>query len=304
MSTPVRVAAFVMALLVAFLGARAIGSVVGPVDGSESAPMAHEETGSHVGTDADGAGHGDDHQAEELEQPGGLTVSEAGYTLRVVAEPQPGADRPLRFVIEGPDGHPVTSYDEVHDKRLHLVKVRRDFQGYEHVHPTLAADGTWTARTTLRPGTTRIFADFTPSDGPELVLGTDVHVPGGFDRLPAPDATRTARVDGYRVTLEGELTPGESSLLTVTITRDGRPVTDLQPYLGAHGHLVALREGDLAYLHVHPDESGGAGPEIGFHTEVPSPGGYRLFLDFKHDGVVRTAEFVVTGGAGEDDHDH
>lgn len=203
-------------------------------------------------------------------------------------------------MVEVPDGHAVTSYDEVHDKPLHLIKVRRDLEGYEHVHPTMADDGTWTAPISLLPGTTRIFADFTPTDGPALVLGTDVHVPGSFDRAEQPGITRAARTDGYRVTLDGELTPGESSLLTVTITHRGEPVTDLQPYLGDHGHLVALREGDLAYLHVHPDESGGAGPEIGFHTEVPSSGRYRLYLDFKHRGVVRTVPFALEAGG----HDH
>jgi hypothetical protein len=28
-------------------------------------------------------------------------------------------------------------------------------------------------------------------------------------------------------------------------------------------------------------------------VEVPSPGDYRLFLDFRHDNAVRTAEFTV-----------
>ena len=74
-------------------------------------------------------------------------------------------------------------------------------------------------------------------------------------------------------------------------------MTDLEPYLGAYGHLVALREGDLAYLHVHP-EDGDAGPEVPFAVEVPSAGGYRLFFDFQHDGVVRTAELAVAATAG------
>ena len=95
--------------------------------------------------------------------------------------------------------------------------------------------------------------------------------------------------------MTGDLVPGESSPLTLTVTRRGEPVTDLQPYLGAYGHLVALREGDLAYLHVHPEEPDGpaAGPEIPFLAEVPSVGRYRLFLDFRHDGVVRTAAFTL-----------
>ncbi len=56
--------------------------------------------------------------------------------------------------------------------------------------------------------------------------------------------------------------------------------------------------GDLAYLHVHPDGEPGdgatkPGPAITFFAEVPSAGSYRLYLDFKHGGVVRTAEFTV-----------
>ena len=83
-------------------------------------------------------------------------------------------------------------------------------------------------------------------------------------------------------------------------------MTDLQPYLGSYGHLVALRDGDLAYLHVHPEGAPGdgstrPGPEIVFEAAVPSSGDYRLFLDFRHEGVVRTAEFALTAAGGGDD---
>ena len=86
------------------------------------------------------------------------------------------------------------------------------------------------------------------------------------------------------------------------MSRDGAPVTDLQPYLAAYGHLVALRDGDLAYLHVHPAGAPGdgvtpAGPGITFYATIPSAGDYGLFLDFQHDGVVRTAAFIAHAGA-------
>jgi hypothetical protein len=111
----------------------------------------------------------------------------------------------------------------------------------------------------------------------------------------------TAEVDGYTVRLDGELLPGQESELTLSVSRDGEPVTDLQPYLAAYGHLVALRDGDLAYLHVHPAGEPGdgrtqPGPDITFYASVPSSGDYRLFLDFQHDGVVRTAEFTARAG--------
>ncbi|CAM5668959.1 hypothetical protein STENM327S_09292 [Streptomyces tendae] len=86
------------------------------------------------------------------------------------------------------------------------------------------------------------------------------------------------------------------------MSRDGEPVNDLQPYLGAYGHLVALRSGDLAYLHVHPngepgDGSTEPGPEISFTATAPSAGTYRLFLDFRHQGGVHTAAFTVRAGS-------
>ena len=61
----------------------------------------------------------------------------------------------------------------------------------------------------------------------------------------------------------------------------------MEDYLGAKGHLVALREGDLAFLHVHPDAD-----RLGFMAEFPTAGAYRLFLQFKTGGRVHTAAFT------------
>ena len=77
------------------------------------------------------------------------------------------------------------------------------------------------------------------------------------------------------------------------MTRAGEPV-DVEPYLGAAGHLVALREGDLAYLHVHPlaERLG----EISFAAAFPTTGQYRLFLQFKDAGRVQTAPLTLNVG--------
>ena len=99
---------------------------------------------------------------------------------------------------------------------------------------------------------------------------------------------------------------GAEAELTLSVSRDGRPVTDLQPYLGAFGHLVALRSGDLAYLHVHPIGEAGdgvtePGPEISFMATAPTAGRYLLYLDLQLDGVVRSIPFVLTATAGSTD---
>jgi hypothetical protein len=234
------------------------------------------------------------------ELPGGLQATQDGYTLALsnsIATANP--DVPLEFQILSPTGAPVQRYVETHEKLLHLIVVRNDLAVFQHVHPTLDDQGTWSVPLNLsRAGDYRVFADFMPTGGPALTLGANLHVAGEYDPQPLPPASQTAKVDDYTVTLEGTPKVNEAAMLTLSVSRHGKPVDDLQPYLGAYGHLVAVRAPDLAYLHVHPmsEPDGGtasSGPEIGFHTTFPSAGSYRLFLDFQHGDVVRTAAFTV-----------
>jgi hypothetical protein len=252
--------------------------------------------------------HGDEHGGTTTQASTtlpGLAVSDSGYTLEPVSTSLPaGPQVPFRFRITDPDGHALTSYDVEHEKELHLIVVRRDLAGFQHVHPVRAADGTWSIPLDLRKaGTWRVFADFKPKAlNRGLTLGTDVTVAGSFAPVPLPPATTSAKAGDYEVTLTGKAEAGKTSALTFTVKRDGKPVTDLQPYLGAFGHLVSLRTGDLAYLHTHPAQEAHAGdtggPQVKFDAEFPTAGSYRLFLDFKHGDTVRTAEFTVTVGGG------
>lgn len=306
MNTPVKLAAFGVGLLALFGAATGLGAVVDPVGTAADEPSA---AGHDMGTDEDGAAHGDEapHGSEADHLPAGLVVSEDGYTLALDSPASPaGADVPVAFRIDGPDGHAVTDFAVRHEEDLHLIAVRRDLTGYQHVHPEMDADGVWRVPLDLSPGSWRLFADFAATaDGEDRVLGADLAVGGEHTPEPLPAPTAVAEVDGYTVVLDGELSAGAETELRLGISRDGVPVTDLQPYLGAYGHLVALRAGDLGYLHVHPTEPpGGAapapGPNIGFATTAPSAGTYRLFLDFKHGDVVRTAAFTVTVGGHEE----
>ncbi|MDV3124440.1 hypothetical protein M1247_05915 [Mycobacterium sp. 21AC1] len=271
MNATQKIAGFTAVLAVVFAGALGLGAVLGP----ESPPAA--------------AGH----------TP---AAGQDGYTLELAESiTTAGVQKPLRFRITDPSGSVVTKYVDSHEKALHLIVVRRDLVGYQHVHPVLDAAGTWSVPLDLREGGDyRVFADFVPAGGDGQTLGADLHVAGDYRPRPLPPADTTTTVDGYTVTLHGAPVPGEPAELTLSVSRDGRPVTDLQPYLGAYGHLVALRAADLAYLHLHPmgepgDPATPAGPDIGFHTTFASAGEYRLFLDFKHEDVVRTAEFTLEG---------
>ena len=307
MNAPVKVAGFVVGLAVVFGVAIGLGRVVDPIADPSAAAAEHDDT--RTGAEHGADGHSEDMPAASAQEiPGGLMVSQSGYTLRLDdVQTSPGPAVPVSFTIEGPDG-PLTSYDVEHEKQLHLIAVRRDFTGFQHVHPELAADGTWSTRLALTAGQWRLYADFKPTGADALTLGTDLAVAGDYRPAPPSAESRTAQVDGYTVTVAGDLRAGADSELTLSVSRDGQPVTDLEPYLGAYGHLVALRAGDLAYLHVHPDGSPGdgttkPGPEVRFFAAVPSAGTYHLYLDFKHDGVVRTAGFTLAAGAASEASD-
>jgi hypothetical protein len=290
-NTAAKLAAYGAALVLIVTGAYAVGTVIGPL--AEPATVPGEGGDPHGGTVVEQTG----------DRTGGLASSSGGYTLTPIdSSLRAAGPDTLAFRIAGPDGAPVTAFDVEHDKRMHLIVVRRDSTGFQHLHPEMAPDGIWRVPVTLPvAGTYRAFADFRPTGGQALTLGTDLFAPGTF--IPTEHApSRTATVDDYTVALTGDLVPGRASAVTLTVTHDGRPVTDLQPYLAAYGHLVALRQGDLAYLHVHPDGAPGdgrtpAGPGIEYVVEVPSTGTYRLFLDFRHGGVVRTAAFTVPTAA-------
>ena len=213
----------------------------------------------------------------------------------------PPARVPYRFTIEGPDGAAETSYQQTHTKELHLIVVRRDLSTFQHVHPTRAADGTWSVPLDLDAGVYRVLADFRPAGADhQLVLGADLLVPGELDPvdLPAPRATDTT-TDGYTVALRRRTGRRPRERPGAVGQQGGRPVTDpaalprrvrpprraprRRPRLPAHPPGRHVGEAD--------DDTGG--PDIAFATTFPTAGTYRLFLDFQAGGVVRTAAFTV-----------
>ncbi|MGW5735458.1 MULTISPECIES: hypothetical protein [Streptomyces] len=324
MNTGMKITAFAAAVAATFGTAYGVGQAVDPAS-AQKKPASEHDGGGHAGEKDGHAGEKDGHTGEKEDPggkdtgaghadtvPGGLQISERGYTLDLKT-PRVDAEKreELRFAVveDGKGkkgaGRNLTAYEKEHDKELHLIVASRDLTTYRHLHPTRAADGTWSTPVELpEAGGYRVFADFKPAGAKEgLTLGADLAVAGTYEPNDLPEHRTKASVDGYEVSLDGELKPGKSADLTLDVAKNGKPVTNLQPYLGSYGHLVALRSGDLAYLHVHPTGEPGdgrtkPGPGVSFAATAPSPGAYRLFLDFKHEGKVRTAAFTVHVGGG------
>lgn len=281
MRAPVKLAAFA-ALVVALAGGGALAG--GAVDPDRAEPAAE---GAH--TEAKAATHGG---AEKASRPvRGLAVAEDGLRI-VVGDPEleRGRAEDLRFRIVDEQGATVRDFDVEHEKRMHLIVARRDLTGFQHLHPEQQDNGAWSVPVRLDDaGSYRVFADFSYEDE-RHTLASDLRVDGRADLQPLPaPATTAVSGGGYGVKLDsGDAHPGEESELRFTITKDGTPVAT-EPYLGAGGHLVALRENDLAFLHVHPTDDENP---IAFAATYPTEGRYRLFLQFKVDGRVDTVAFT------------
>ncbi|WP_336708796.1 heavy-metal-associated domain-containing protein [Oerskovia sp. USHLN155] len=308
MRTGARLTLYGLGLVVAFGGAFGVAGAVVP----ESA-VADWTEGSEMNE------HGEGHGAESTGAAGGAASGVKGLALGVDGFALSSLDAPagvgepgeLSFQVRDHAGAPVTAYTTAHEKDLHLIVVRTDGSQFRHVHPVLdEASGTWSIPWEwAAAGSYRVFADFTPAGADESSRTVSRTVQVAGDLVPVEQQpTRTAQVDGYTVTVDGELAAGASSGLTFAVSRGGEPVTALEPYLGAFGHLVALRDGDLAYLHVHaegadPEAGQTAGPEIAFAAEVPTAGRYLLYLDFQVDGQVHTAELVLDAARGAEPTD-
>jgi hypothetical protein len=237
------------------------------------------------------AGTGDHGQG-----PGGLAVASQGYVLRArTTRFTAGDSTDFRFTIFTVDDKPVIDFAHDDGRRMSLIVVRRDMSSYQHLHPIMAPDGTWSVLLLLdEPGSYRAFVEFLPGTiQAPVTLGMDLDVPGLFEPGPISKVSTVDEVGGYTVIWTGDLIAGSVSRMWMHVMRDDVPVTDLDLYQDNAGRLVILREGDLAYLQVRPVAGPRRETTIAFEAEAPTAGYYRMFLEFQHHGQVRIAEFTV-----------
>ena len=284
LTTGTKLAIYGAILVGAFAAAAGVAAAVGPIDTSSDSPDNH-------------GGEVHDTVGARPHVPG-ISIDSGGFRMVPTATSLP-ADAAARysFRIVDVDGDTVTGFDVTHERKLHLIVVSRNFVSYHHLHPSKGSDGMWTVDVPALPaGSYRVFADTRPTGSDAITLGTDLAVGDVIAHTNTttapPTGKATVAIDGNSIEMTGAPWVGESTL-TFSVVRNGKPVVP-DPYLGASGHLVALRSGDMAFLHVHPlgdatvDE-----PGIRFAAQFPTPGTYQLFLDVSIDGTVRTAPFTV-----------
>jgi hypothetical protein len=285
-TTSAKLISFAALIVVIALGAAALGRATEATPPVGDGDTASDRGSGMSGRDSGMAGHeaaisGHGSATDMALRPEGRQLA-AGRTVE------------WRFRVVDGDGETVRRFEREQTKLLHLILVRSDLTGYQHLHPRLGADGAFTIPIEVdQPGRYRAIADFT-TVGERHVADTDLNAPGRAAEAPLPAPATVARTGGYRVELQrpADLSAGSSARLTFDVSRDGRPVRDLQPYLGVYGHLVALHTPDLEYSHVHPVGEKRAKGSVSFEAELPKPGSYRLFVQFRAAGRVHTTAFT------------
>lgn len=295
------------------------------------------DTGAH--THAAGESAGAHQHSTKLEFLSAPTVIKAGepatWTLKIV---------------DAQTGAPVADFDRVHEKLMHLLLISSDLSWFNHLHPEYKGEGVFTISAVLpKAGSYKLYADYTPKGKTQEVaqyeLATDGATPapsttqlvtdtvgeGGWMLRPTasapegePDKQGNTRYTVALMPMPMKLVSGKDMMLHFQV-RDaaGKPVDDLQPYLGAMGHLVVLSGDTKTFLHAHPMEGGmegmdhgsmdhgGAahsdsgsaphehaaptkgGPDVIFHTNFPTPGLYKVWGQFQHKGQIITAPFTI-----------
>ena len=282
MKAATKLVSFGVVLSGVFASSLAVGAVAGPIDvGAKN----HNETMSVGMSDAA-------HLSEIARQ--GVSIAAAGFRF----EPSTAvvdADRgtTFRFRILDERGTAVRDFEVNHESELHLIVVSRNLIDYAHIHPVRDDTGQWSVDLPPLPaGSYRVLADFRAAGAEPVTLGADLAITGAPRSVQLPVPASDVRIGDYDVAIDGAASVGSSDL-TFTIRRNGLLVTT-EPYLGAAAHLVGIRSGDMAYLHVHPThDDRSADGTIQFTAEFPTAGVYRMFVDFSHEGVVRTAAFTM-----------
>lgn len=225
-----------------------------------------------------------------------------------VRSPGPIAARrpvPLQLTVrERGSNTAVQSLEEMHERRMHLFVLSYDLSHFEHVHPTAGPDGRWDIALTLpKPGPYRLVADVLPTGGnPQTLQHTFItagHLLPLASARAAPAAARLEATAGgvrARLSLENARVGDDTHLvLELTGARAGTPVSDLEPYLGAWGHML-LASADLQdIVHSHPlvEDTTPGGPTITFHTLLSRAGWYQVWAQVQREGRILTFPFTV-----------
>ena len=220
----------------------------------------------------------------------------------------PEAGRQTKLILsvtEQRSGDPIREYELVHDKLMHLIIVNEDLSYFAHIHPTFQDnDESFTiVHTFPESGRYKLWIDFKPKGGNQTLVAFRINVTGHPIHKPVMlihdrKYSKESLDRKYKISLklpEKLVAHNDTNIVFSISNIEGKPITDLEPLMGAGGHSVIISSDIREFLHVHPteevDHSWKGGPEISFRTNFPKPGLYKAWGQFQHQGRLVVADF-------------
>lgn len=240
---------------------------------------------------------GDDPHAAHMEHGVSKLMVQTDPAQAVAGKPTT-----LKLMIHGADGEMVKAFEVVHEQKLHLIVVRDGLDQFAHIHPEVDAAGDATVSYTFPTGGNYwLYADHKPTGKGQATATAQVKVAGDTAARPAltPDVPGEVPGDGLRamIAVEGASGGGEATITFDLTDAAGKPVEDLQPYMGATGHLVVVSGDGKEYVHAHPAEAKpGTTSRVVFQAHGMKPGLYKGWGQFRRTDTVRVVPFVFRVG--------
>lgn len=255
-------------------------------------PM-HPEIRGHEGERCPKCGMALEHTDEE--------ESKSNYTMLMSTLPEDvmaGKEATLLFTPKNIDNEKLlVPLDIVHEKKIHLILVSEDLSWFDHIHPEYKTDGSYTI-SALFPhgGTYFLYADYKPSGASHKLEKFEIKVSGNSAiSKHYTKAINTCKKEAFTVTLkpdDGQFNANEDIHFDGVFLKDKRAfdANNLQNYLGAKGHMVAIHTVTKEYMHIHPEVEGSI---LHFHTHFENTGMYRVWLQFMDEGKLYTTDFNI-----------
>lgn len=261
----------------------AVSGCTGQSQPSAKAPDAHGEHGLH----------GSKMAAEQTTQ----------LILSLTPErPRAGELAELKFMLHDAAGQMLKEFEPTHEKLAHLIIVREGLDEFAHLHPTVEKTGIMTATHTFPSGGNYlVFLDHKPVGKPAATAHAKLMIEGDSPPAPTlePNVPGIIKGDGLQAEVAMRASEEKAQIVTFSVQNEsGTSVNDLQPYLGAMGHLVVLSADGGQYVHAHPLTETAPDGKVKFEVHFPGPGTYKGWGQFKRGDRVFTIPAVVKVQAG------
>lgn len=187
--------------------------------------------------------------------------------------------------------------DITHEKKLHFFIFDPALKEFQHVHPEF--DGKlWNVELNFSVnGDYWVWAQAELAiDKEEFTSSNRIKVTGGTSAWPTPPVLGDIRMGTSGVSKvelsKTKLVAGKMVMLMIKFSRTDGSVPQIEPYLGAFAHIVAVPDDADSLIHVHPmnDDNPNQGM---IHATFPRAGDYRIWIQFIDGGNLKVIPLSV-----------